>query len=83
MVEDGETREQPLLISPCDRLSSEELSDTCRLGSVNDGLCRKRIEYHNHNNIIMVMGRQVHISYLVRGRHNSVSSQVRVITYIC
>ena len=46
VVEDREMREQPLLISPCDRLSSEELSDTCRLGSVNDGLCRKRIEYH-------------------------------------
>ena len=42
MVEDGETREELLLISPCDWLSSE-LSDTCELGPVNDEVCSECI----------------------------------------
>ena len=58
MVEDGEMREEPLLISPCDRLSIEQ-SDTCGLGSVNDGRCSKAQE----NNPGM--------NHMVMGRHNN------------
>ena len=59
---DGEMREEPLLISPYDQLSSV-LSDTCGLGSVNDGLCSKstgELSWNNHT----VMGRHNNLTYI-------------------
>ena len=61
MVEDGEMRED-LLISPCDRLSSE-LSDTCGLGSVNDEVCSKCTRLNKS------YGNGSSLRFLVRGRH--------------